>query len=156
MTKGRVLIIGVGNEFRGDDAVGLEAAKRLDGKVPGDAIVLRHSGDGVGLVEAWKTSDSVVVIDAMRSGRPVGSVVRYEVGLTPDFKQKSNASSHGFGVSESVELARAMGRLPKSLVIYGIEAANFGLGSDMSPMVEKAIDAAVEAVVKEIECTSLV
>ena len=154
MRKGRALVIGVGNEFRGDDAVGLEVTARLETSAPQGVTVLRHSGDGVGLMERWESSDSVVVIDAMRSGRPVGSLLRHEVGQTGEYRQGSGASSHGFGVSESVELARAMGRLPKSLVIYGIEAASFDLGSEMSIEVKKTIDAVVEAVLKELECTN--
>ena len=36
------------------------------------------------------------------------------------------------GVGEAIELARALGRLPQRIVVYGIEAESFAAGDDLS------------------------
>ena len=41
--SGRRIVIGVGNAYRGDDAVGLAVAERARGAVPRDVVVLRTS-----------------------------------------------------------------------------------------------------------------
>jgi ribosomal protein S5 len=42
-----------------------------------------------------------------------------------------------------VELARALGKLPSQVTIFGIEAGRVGLGEALSPEVESAVDALV-------------
>jgi hypothetical protein len=49
-------------------------------------------------------------------------------------------SRHAFGVREAVELARAMNRLPRSLMIYGIEGRQFSFGAPFSQEVELSIE----------------
>jgi len=44
------LIIGIGNEYRSDDAVGLIVARRLKERLADSAIVLEQSGDGAALM----------------------------------------------------------------------------------------------------------
>jgi hydrogenase maturation protease len=42
-------------------------------------------------------------------------------------------------VAEGIELARALGQLPRSLVLVGISAKRFDLGAPMTPEVERAV-----------------
>ena len=62
--KPRVLVIGIGNAYRGDDAVGLVVAQRLQ-EVPLDhVIIVTTPRDGTALFELWRDADVVVLIDA--------------------------------------------------------------------------------------------
>jgi hydrogenase maturation protease len=141
--SGGPLIVGVGNADRGDDAAGVLVVRRLRG------FRTAELSDCTDLFELWSDEEDVVVIDAMVTGAPVGSIRRFEVGA---FTLPIGAfqSTHAFGLAETVELARALGKLPAKLTIFGIEAGGVGLGEPLSPDVEHAIDALVgelEAVV---------
>lgn len=131
------VVIGVGNDLRGDDAAGWETVRRL---VPSPSLVLReHAGDAPGLVSLWGPDDDVVIVDAVVSGEPPGTVLEFDAlaGALP--AAVSWATTHGAGVAEGVELARALGLLPRSLVVLGIAAKQFDLGAPMTPEVERAV-----------------
>jgi hydrogenase maturation protease len=136
-------VIGLGNEWRRDDGVGLEVARRVGG-------CLLH-GEPIGLVDAIQAHDEVVLVDAVSSGATPGTLYRFEAGSealpTPLF---GASSTHALGLAEAVELARSLGRLPTRVLVYGIEGENFGFGTVLSPAVAEAADRLAEEV---LECT---
>lgn len=132
-------MIGVGNDLRRDDGAGPAAVEGLRKESPGRFTLTTHHGEGTGLIEAWRGADTVVLIDATRSGAAPGTVQRFDVDDTPLPSEMFRCSSHQFGVAEAVEMARILGRLPRRLVVYGIEGAAFDYGEDLSPEVRRAV-----------------
>lgn len=146
---GRVLVIGVGNDFRGDDAVGLAVARRLrESPTPG-VDVLEATGEGGRLIEAWSGYSAVVIVDAMRSGAAAGTVRRVDVTSQAAPAYFSHRSTHAVGVIDAVEVARALNRMPGTVILYGIEGASYDAGAELSPEVAAAVPTAVEAVSRE-------
>jgi hydrogenase maturation protease len=143
------LIIGIGNEYRGDDAIGLIVARRLKGRLPDSSTVLEQSGEGAALMEAWRGVETVIIIDAVISGAEPGTIRRLDAKTQSLPKDAFRCSTHAFGVAEAIELSRAMGELPRSLIVYGIEGKNFAAGVGLSPEVEKAACEAVRRVFAE-------
>lgn len=139
-----VLVIGVGNEACGDDAAGILVARRLQQKgIPGVTCAFAPV-DALSLVGEWSSVPLVVVVDAARSGAAPGTVHRIDALAGPLPSSFRPVSSHGFGVIEVIELARALGRLPPRMLVYGIEGARFAPGDSISP----AVSAAVESVAR--------
>ncbi len=134
----RCLIIGVGNRSRGDDGIGPVVAGRLKGYGFPFAEVIESPSDGAAMIEAWSGADSVILVDAVVSGAAPGTIHRLDPNRQPVPDHFSGGSTHAFNAAEAVELARALGRLPPSFVIYGIEARSFEPGAGMSPEVRKA------------------
>jgi hydrogenase maturation protease len=132
-----VFLIGVGNRNRGDDAVGLLA---VDEVVAAGTYVRTYfaSGDLSDLALRWQPGDDVVVVDAMISGRPPGSIVEIDALATKLGTEGGLVSSHGVGLAEAVELARMLDRLPRSLKLIAIEAASFGHMEEPTPAVAQA------------------
>ncbi|HMB27182.1 MAG TPA: hydrogenase maturation protease [Blastocatellia bacterium] len=145
------LIIGIGNEYRGDDAVGLIVARRLKERLADSAIVIEQSGDGAALMETWKGAERVIVIDAMMSGAAPGTIRRIDASARPIPKSCFRCSTHAFGVAETIELARALGNFPQRLVVYGIEGKNFAAGVGLSAEVEKAAGETVREALATIQ-----
>jgi hydrogenase maturation protease len=144
------LVIGIGNEYRRDDAVGLIVARRLREKVPGDITILEQTGEGAALMEAWQGAEAVILVDAVHSGAAPGTIFRiaaHQQSIPANF---FHYSTHAFSVAEAVELARAMRQLPPRLVLFGIEGKSFAAGVGLSSEVEKAADEAVGSVVNEM------
>jgi len=130
-------IIGCGNADRGDDAAGILVARRLR-ELGLDSI--EHAGDGFALLELWHGSENVVLVDAVLSGAAPGTVSVWDAEFEPLRVQDCGCSTHGFGPAEAIEIGRALGRLPRRIRVYGIEAAQFEPGSTASPEVLKAVD----------------
>lgn len=142
-----VLVIGIGNEFRGDDAVGLVVARRLRAHGGPGLEVREASGEATELMRLWEGHARVVVIDAMRSGRLPGTVARLDVRQDwPDAEAGTFASSHALGLREAVALARALDSLPRSLVVVGVEGATFAPGEPLTPAVAAAVEQVVASV----------
>jgi hydrogenase maturation protease len=115
------LTIGIGNEYRGDDAAGLIVARRLKELLADSAIVMEHSGDGAALMEAWRGAETVIIIDAVMSGAAPGTIHRFDASAQPLAKSSFRCSTQAFSVAGAIELARALCELPRSLIVYGIE-----------------------------------
>jgi len=144
------LIIGLGNEYRRDDAVGLVVARRLREAAPESVRVLEESGEGAALMDSWKDADAVILIDAVHSGAKPGTIHRFDAHTQPIATKFFRYSTHAFGVAEAVELARALGRLPPRLIVYGVEGKSFEAGLGLSPEVEKAAQEVVERVLEDL------
>lgn len=145
-----MLILGAGNPFRQDDAAGLHAARRLRAQVPAGVTVVEAEGDLAAAIDTWGEQDAVILIDAMRSGSHPGTVLKLEAHDRPVPASFSRSSTHSFGVAEAVELARALGRLPPRVVLYGIEGKSFAAGEGLSNEVERAVVEVVARVLQEI------
>jgi hydrogenase maturation protease len=147
----KVLVIGIGNAYRHDDAAGLMVARRLKELPLSSCEVHEQVGEGTTLMDLWKRAERVVVIDAVQSGGVAGTVHRFNANVyqlpAPIFRD----STHAFGLIEAVELSRALKQLPCNLVIYGIEGQNFEAGTGLSPVVLGAVNDLVERLRQEIE-----
>jgi hydrogenase maturation protease len=141
-----VLIIGLGNDCRGDDAAGLLAARELRRRSRGRFAVHEHQGDGAALLELWDVRDVVFLIDAVRSGGRPGTIHRFDATSRNPPYTAWRQSTHAFGAGETIELARALKRLPRRLVVYGIESRNFTPGSGVSTAVRSALPRVVRRV----------
>ena len=145
----RVVIIGVGNAFRGDDGAGIAVAQRLAEQVPAGTQVLEESGEGAALAEVWKGAQLAIVVDAIQSGATPGTIRRFDARQGPVGDEPPSRSTHGFGISSAIELARALNELPPQLIVYGIEGQDFALGEKLSPAVQEAVPQVAAQVLSE-------
>src|SRR5690348_6539769 len=109
--------------MRRDDAAGLVVARRLLTAGPPEGVeVLAAEGEPIGLLDRFAGRDAVVLVDAMRSGAAPGTVRRVDAsgGPLPAWLRGS-ASTHAVALAETIELARALGRLPPRVVVYAVE-----------------------------------
>ena len=99
MTGERTLVIGTGNEHRGDDAAGLLAARSLRTLIGhrGPAEILEHRGDGAALIELWAGRSWVILVDAVRSAGSPGQVLRFDASDRPLEAEREHGSTHAFG-----------------------------------------------------------
>jgi hydrogenase maturation protease len=136
------LVIGLGNAARSDDAAGLSAARRLRER---GRDAREHEGDPTALIELWRDAGEVIVVDAVRSGAAPGTIRRVDATAAPlPASLRTSTSTHAVGLADAIELARALGRLPRQVVVYGIEGERFAAGTGLTPAVAAAVDAVVE------------
>jgi hydrogenase maturation protease len=144
----RRVVLGIGNADRGDDAVGCLVVRRLRGLAPAGVCIEEHDGEATLLLARFEQADAVWLIDAACSGSAPGTVRRLDCAT--DKLPASAGSSHGLGPAEAIALARALGCLPRSCIVYAIEGEAFGVGAPVSPQVEAAVEKVARAVLGEI------
>ncbi len=144
-----VLVIGIGVDERGDDAVGRHVARALAERRP-DIRVLERRGEAAELLEAWAGADSVVLIDAVALDATAGGVHTFDASSQPLPAYHKHGSTHGFGVAEAIELARALGELPPRIRVVGIVIGNSAIGAGLSSAARAAIAPATEQVLREV------
>ena len=149
--ESRIVLIGVGNKYRGDDAAGLIAVQRLRQRLGNRVVCREESGEGAALIEAWKGAKTVILVDATCSGAPPGTLHRFDVAAQPLPATLLCYSTHAFGVAEAIELARTLGQLPARFIVYGIEGENFTAGSELSAEAKRAVEEAILWVQQELE-----
>jgi hydrogenase maturation protease len=138
-------VIGWGNLDREDDGAGILVARKL---VELGIPALAFTGEALSLLDTWKGATHVVVVDAVTTGAPLGTVHVWDVAQA-DLPNSLAASTHGFGLAEAIALARSLGQLPARLRVYGIEAGKFGFGSGLSPEVAAVIEQAARQIAAE-------
>ncbi len=146
----RKLVIGIGNEFRSDDGVGLMIGCRIREMSPSGVDVLCLAGEGGDLLRVWRDYDFTYMVDAVRSGASVGTIHRIDLHKQRVPAEFTGSSSHSIGIAESVELGRVLGILPSQCIFFGIEVGNVGMGTKVSKRVVKAADEAVHMILCEM------
>lgn len=149
----RLRIIALGDPNRGDDAIGIVAARRLRDRLAAWVPIDEQTGEAGALIDSWQGAETVIVIDAIRSGAPAGTLHRYDARRHRLPIQTKPCTSHGLGLAEAVELARAMGQLPPGLLIFGIELKQCDLGRSMSPEIGNSIEPLLVQIEREVLIT---
>ena len=117
------LVAGIGSPF-GADQLGWQIIEKLesDSRIPDCCDLLKLDRPGADLVATIQRYPNVVLIDAVQSDQPRGTFVRLDSGQIS--QQARGLSSHNFGVAEAIALARAMGQLPRELILFGLDAGD--------------------------------
>jgi hydrogenase maturation protease len=103
------LIVGIGNGARGDDAAGLEVARRLMTHSLRGWEIRETESEPTKLMEMWDGRESVIAVDAVVTGTaPVGTVHRWDASETSLPTCNHLSSSHALGPSEAIELSRVL------------------------------------------------
>ncbi len=146
------VIVGVGNPVLSDDSVGLKIAAALERRLagsPGVATAQVCCG-GMRLMEAMTGYDRAIVVDAIVSGSPAGTIHRLADGDLPASRWVH--SLHDATLPAALEFGRAAGlRLPSEIRIWAIEAADVEtFGEALTPAVERSAEVVIAEILKDV------
>ena len=147
----RPLVIGLGHRYRSDDGVGPRVVDELRSLYPVLAEYRESQGDAAELLDLFEGREAVILIDAVcKAEDEAGKIYRLD-GLNDSLPvQDGISSSHVLSLSEALQLGRILDRLPGTLVIYGINGANFDPGDQLSGPVAGCTREVIEAVVARL------
>lgn len=144
-----MLVVGVGNAYRCDDAAGLAVIELLRDRLP--AYVLKTSdGEPSSLLELLASHDRVIIVDAARADAEPGTVFSYDARRWAAPPAGLGSSTHVVDVGEIVELARALDQLPSELAILAVVGEDFAHGQALSPRVRQAIPRLADEIEKRV------
>lgn len=141
-----VLVLGVGNPLMGDDGIGVELAHRLQERDYGPLVHVEEGGTlGMTLLPLLEDADTVILLDAVRTGAPPGTVVtRSRDELPRHFSHV--ISPHQIGMKEVLGAAQLCGTLPRAITLVGVEAQHTDFCRPMSAEVRGAMPEALALV----------
>jgi hydrogenase maturation protease len=152
--EARVLCLG--NELVCDDGVGIRVGRILRAlPLPAGVTVELRRALGLGLIDELAPGIELIIIDASRTGAPPGTVHIMDLSTTAAFSSNPYCC-HGVGVAEVLRLAERLdpATLPLRTVVIGVEASQLDeYGLELTPTVQEAIPAAVEAVLRALGAT---
>jgi hydrogenase maturation protease len=143
----RILVAGLGNELRGDDAAGLLAVRAVRALAVAGVDVEEHR-DAASLAESMTRHADVILIDAVAADAAPGTVLELALEVPA---LHGATSSHGLGLRHAVELAKALGADP-TVRVLGIVGDSFELGAAPSPNVVEAVAGVAERIREMCAC----
>ncbi len=102
-----ILLLALGNEILGDDALGLLAARQLSTEWNGKVEIKEASTAGFGLLDYLSGYDKVLILDSVAGDAKTAGKVR--LISTGDFSSHSVSSPHFIGLPELIETAHVLG-----------------------------------------------
>lgn len=154
-----IQVIGIGNPDRGDDAIGpsvIDALREcgIEQRIPRLTLTVARN-DMLALLDLWQTDSLVFLVDALAAGSEPGRILRIAVGdLSGVLDLDEFASTHAFDLGQALALGEALSRLPRDLVLYGIEGTSFEIGAPLSESARAAVIRVVRQITEECDqCT---
>lgn len=151
----RVVLLGTGQSLRGDDAAGLLAVRSW---LERHAQTARHPRlrveilplAGLALLELVRGADAAIIVDAVHSSAPAGTVHLLSFEQLANF-ERGAGSAHGWGIAETLALGYQLypEDMPDEVSLIGIEGENFSPGEPLSNPVRRSMPAVVEIVESE-------
>lgn len=156
MTTPRVLVAGIGNIFFGDDGFGVAVARRLSTRPLPDCVRVSDFGiRGIDLAYALQEYEAVILVDAAPRGGEPGTL--HVIDAATDARGPLGVETYGVDPVTVLAFARALGPLPKRLLVVGCEPAvvtdrraDERIG-ELSEPVRAAIDGAIAQIERLLE-----
>jgi hydrogenase maturation protease len=147
----RIGLLGLGNLMRTDDAVGMLSLRQLteDGRLPKAVRVIEGETLGLDLLDRVHGISHLLALDAVDTGAEPGTLVRFEGRELSHLP--ASKSVHLLGFSDLMNVLRLMEAAPAEVVLLGVQPESTDWGTALTPVVEAAKSALVDAVLKQIE-----
>lgn len=145
------VVVALGNPSLADDGLGMEVLGRLARAYDCGADVDLEDGGtwGVNLLPLLEQAERVLFVDAIRTGKPPGTIVRVAgadlprtLGLT--------LSPHQVDLQEVVAEANHRGTFPPEAVAIGVEPGTASTRAGLSDVVSGRLDDVLDAVVSQL------
>ena len=149
-----IIIVGIGNPYRGDDAAGWAVIDGLKEEVGSAIKLVKERGDIAELIDIFTRHKSVYLVDACSSSEFTAAWQRIDVNRQPLLEENPQTSTHGFSITQAISLAKNLDQLPNKLILYAINGNNYSISNELSPAVANSVDSVIKAILKEEDIQS--
>ena len=145
-----VLVLGLGNILLSDEGAGVKAIEELQDRYNCSGGVEFVDGGTIGfeLLPYFEGRSHILIIDAVKTGRKPGTLVRIE---DPPAYFSSKTSPHQIGLADVMGIAVITDIMPKNITLFGIEPKQLSTGLDLSTEVARNLSQLVDMVVEELK-----
>ena len=146
-----ILVLGVGNILLEDEGIGvkvIEALEQLD-RLPDGVDVVDGGTCGMDLLDVVADREHLIIVDAVKTGAPPGTVVVLRDDAVPAFF-RTKISPHQLGLSDLLAATALMERSPARLTLIGIVPERMGTGLELSPGIAAKLEELLALTVEEL------
>ena len=149
--QGAITVLGLGNILMGDEGAGVRALETLREKYEFPEVVRFLDGGtmGLDLIYYLEGTEKLIVIDAVSSGSPPGTIKMLEGPEIPSVLA-GKFSVHQIGLQDLFFALDITDKRPAEACLIGIEPKIIDLGLELSPEVKKALPSLIDAVMKRL------
>ncbi len=133
----RLTILGVGNELRGDDAIGPALVNALQGKIAATLIDAGDTPEDYWAVLEAIHPEVVLIVDAVALGSAPGDVALVEIAQLAG----TRLTTHNTSIALLAQALRE--RTACDVLVIGIQPQELSLGMPMSQRVRATLDCLV-------------
>ncbi len=147
-----IVVIGVGSELHGDDAVGIIVVRRVLelGPLPETVSVIEGHTGGLDLLFDIEDSDRAILVDAVDFGGEPGQIEVFEAEDADIHLTQRVASLHHVSLADVLQLGRTTG-IETRITIVGLQPADTAFGLGLSGPVAAQVDRAAGLVRSLVE-----
>ena len=148
---GQTLILGIGNILLSDDGVGVHTVRFLQqtAQFPEEVQVLDGGTKGLDLLQYLEGVSRLILIDAIETGDPPGTLTRIAGEQVPSYLQLK-MSPHEIGLPDMLFAARLRDIYPAEVVVWGMQPATTEVGMELSPPVQAQVELLADKVLDEL------
>jgi hydrogenase maturation protease len=134
-----------------DDGVGVRVVQRLaaEYRFPPGCEILDGGTLGLDLLPRLDGVERLLIVDAVETGGPPGTVVRLSGEEIP-VALKTKLSPHQMGLQDLLAVAELQGNCPAEAVLWGVQPEAIDVGMELSPAVGERVDYLVDKVLVEL------
>jgi hydrogenase 3 maturation protease len=141
---GRVVFVGVGNRFRGDDAVGPALIDLLEGRVPHAIDADSAPENYTGAIKRLRPS-VIIFFDALDLGEKPGGMRIIEAEDIMGY----GASAHNFSLDVAMEYLK--NETGADVFLVGVQPERIGEGEGISPSLARPLEGLADAIVSAVK-----
>lgn len=147
----KITILGIGNTLYTDEGVGVHVLPLLQERLKDEDIeIIEGATDGIKLLGPVEDTEYLIIIDAINAGKEPGTLITIENDEIPAYFG-IKMSIHQVGFQEVLFAARIRERLPKQMVMFGIQPKSLELGIKLTDKVNSALPDLANMIIKRVE-----
>lgn len=146
-----ILVLGMGNILLEDEGLGIHALNQLrrDFKLSTDIELLDGGTSGMALIDQISGRDHLLVLDAVQTGDPPGTLVKMAGDEVPAyFSQK--ATLHQLGLSDVLAHLKLTGEQPGRVTVLGLVPESLEMSLELSDRIQSRLNSLVAAAAIEL------
>ena len=146
-----VLMLGMGNLLLEDEGLGVRALEILQQRyeIPPEVELLDGGTTGMGLLDDISGREHLIVLDAVQTGDPPGTLVRLAGDDVPVYFSM-RISPHQLGLSDVLATLELSGEKPAEVVVLGLVPQSLEMSLELSGLIAEKLDTLVGAAVTEL------
>jgi hydrogenase maturation protease len=135
-----------------DDGVGVRVVQRLASEhvFPAGVTILDGGTLGLDLLPFLEGLDRLLIVDAMETGGPPGTIARLTGDAIP-VAFETRLSPHQMGLKDLLAVSFLQGNILPEMVLLGIQPETIRMGVELSPAVENGLETLVEMSLLELK-----
>jgi hydrogenase maturation protease len=146
-----ILILGLGNTIMSDDGFGVRVIEELASRCRfREEVTLLDGGSlGMDLLPHLAGVERLLIVDALEMHAAPGTIFRLQGAEVPG-ACTGRLSVHQLGIQELLAFAELQGRLPRELVVWGVQPESVGIGTELSETTAAALEPVVAGIIDEL------